>query len=129
MKYLKRYNESKIPDSLIQDCYDILLEVKDMGYKVFVTDEKYKEMRTIFVNGKMKDISDNFESLLGIVISRPLEEMEYSDRFCANKKEEDTMTESLDRLEDYLANLGWSKHPEGDEYIVRGRFLNIYYYK
>lgn len=120
---------NKVDDTIIQDCNDILLDVKDLGYIVKVDDVKNREVRTVFINGKMKDIDDNCQLLMNVRIEKPLQDMVYSGEFCDNKVEELTMNDTLDRLEDYMTKSGWSKYPEGDEYIVRANKLNIYYYK
>jgi hypothetical protein len=37
MKYLKRFNESKFDQSIIDECKDILLELEDIGIKTRIS--------------------------------------------------------------------------------------------
>jgi len=37
MRYLKRFNESKLDQSIIDDCKDILLELEDKGFRTNIS--------------------------------------------------------------------------------------------
>lgn len=129
MKYLKYFESSQVPKDVIDYCYDILLEAKDLGYNIFIEDANHGEMRTVFLNGELKDISENHQ-LIRIRIERTLEFGHiYSGNFFDTEEEEKTISDTLDRLNSYLTELGWTKHPKGDEYRIMANKLGVYYYK
>lgn len=144
MRYLKKFNESSntISDDIIQDCYDILLEVKDIGYQVEIEDINNSKRKIIFINDKLKKISDSHQFLMNVKIIKPIGDMiDLSAKFINNQVDENLILDSLDRLSLYLKDKGFYKYNDenkhhndntyhnGYNYIVRANKLNIYFYK
>jgi hypothetical protein len=103
MKYLKRFNESKFDQSIIDDCKDIILELEDNGFETkishhFKSDVKTDDPWKIFspINKRVVDITSNTynKNWITFYFSKK-EEFNYSD-----------IEDVVERLKSYLSECG-----------------------
>jgi len=103
MKYLKRFNESKFEQSIIDDCKDIILELEDNGFETYIsyhfksdvkTDDPWKSISPI--NKRVVDITSNTynKNWITFYFSKK-EEFNYSD-----------IEDVVERLKSYLSECG-----------------------
>jgi len=103
MKYLKRFNESKFDQSIIDDCKDIILELEDNGFETKIsyhfksdvkTDDPWKSISPI--NKRVVDITSNTynKNWITFYFSKK-EEFNYSD-----------IEDVVERLKSYLSECG-----------------------
>jgi len=103
MKYLKRFNESKFNQSIIDDCKDIILELEDNGFETKIsyhfksdvkTDDPWKSISPI--NKRVVDITSNTynKNWITFYFTRK-EEFNYSD-----------IEDVVERLKSYLSECG-----------------------
>ena len=103
MKYLKRFNESKFNQSIIDDCKDIILELEDNGFETKIsyhfksdvkTDDPWKSIS--FINKQVVDITSNTynKNWITFYFSKK-EEFNYSD-----------IEDVVERLKSYLSECG-----------------------
>jgi len=103
MKYLKRFNESKFDQSIIDDCKDIILELEDNGFETKIshhfksdvkTDDPWKSFSPI--NKRVVDITSNTynKNWITFYFSKK-EEFNYSD-----------IEDVVERLKSYLSECG-----------------------
>ena len=100
MKYLKRFNESKVLDqSVIDECKDILLELEDIGIKTnihsYINDQQYNRI----INLKKNWIQFFFNRK---------EEFNYSDI-------EDVVERLKSYLSEYNLHINWQSPTERQE--------------
>jgi hypothetical protein len=112
MKYLKRFNESKVLDqSIIDDCQDIVLELEDNGFETYISyhfksDVKTDDHQTLRclhpwksispINKRVVDITSNTynKNWITFYFSKK-EEFNYSD-----------IEDVVERLKSYLSECG-----------------------
>ena len=88
MKYLKRFNESKVLDqSVVDECKDILLELEDKGFKTNIHS---------YFNSGVSIGKDHNKNWISFYFSRK-EEFDYSD-----------IEDVVERLKSYLSEYGLS---------------------
>ena len=107
MKYLKRFNESKLDQSIIDECKDILLELEDIGIKTIISshfntgisvvkndEDRYNTIS--FVKKQVVDVTSNTynKNWITFFFSRK-EEFDYSD-----------IEDVVERLKSYLSEFG-----------------------
>jgi hypothetical protein len=107
MKYLKRFNESKLDQSIIDECKDILLELEDIGIKTRISshfntgisvvkndEDRYNTIS--FVKKQVVDVTSNTynKNWITFFFSRK-EEFNYSD-----------IEDVVERLKSYLSECG-----------------------
>jgi hypothetical protein len=103
MKYLKRFNESKFNQSIIDDCKDIILELEDNGFETHIsyhfksdvkTDDPWKSISPI--NKRVVDITSNTynKNWITFYFSKK-EDFDYSD-----------IEDVVERLKSYLSECG-----------------------
>jgi len=103
MKYLKRFNESKLDQSIIDECKDILLELEDNGFETkishhFKSDVKSDDPWEVIspINKQVVDITSNTynKNWITFYFSKK-EEFNYSD-----------IEDVVERLKSYLSECG-----------------------
>lgn len=108
MKYLKRFNESKFDQSIIDDCKDIILELEDNGFETYISyhfksDVKTSNLRPLDpwksispINKRVVDITSNTynKNWITFYFSKK-EEFNYSD-----------IEDVVERLKSYLSECG-----------------------
>ena len=115
MKYLKRFNESKVLDqSIIDDCQDIILELKDNGFWVSIS-HHFKS----YV--KSDDGYKSFSVLNKTVVNTNADKWNYNwITFYFSRKEEfnySDIEDVVERLKSYLSEYGLKgKQVEYDAY-------------
>jgi hypothetical protein len=107
MKYLKRFNESKLDQSIIDECKDILLELEDIGIKTRISshfntgisvvkndEDRYNTIS--FLKKRVVDVTSNTynKNWITFFFSRK-EEFDYSD-----------IEDVVERLKSYLSEFG-----------------------
>jgi hypothetical protein len=86
MKYLKRFNESKVLDqSVIDECKDILLELEDIGFKTNINS---------YFNSGVSIGKEHNKNWMQFYFTRK-EEFDYSD-----------IEDVIERLKSYLSEFG-----------------------
>jgi hypothetical protein len=96
MKYLKRFNESKVLDqSVIDECKDILLELEDIGIKTNIN------------SSGIQYITKGLKSWIQFYFSRK-EEFDYSDI-------EDVVERLKSFLSEYNLHIQWQNQAERGE--------------
>jgi hypothetical protein len=103
MKYLKRFNESKFNQSIIDDCKDIVLELKDNGFWVnisyhFKSDVKSDDSHKSFsvLNKQVVDTNaDKWNKNWITFFFSKKEDFDYSD-----------IEDVVERLKSYLSECG-----------------------
>ena len=101
MKYLKKFNESKIDQSVIDECKDILLELEDKGIKTNI--HSYFNSGVSGVN-KDGELNKNW---IQFYFSRK-EEFDYSDI-------EDVVERLKSYLSEYNLHIQWQNQAERGE--------------
>jgi hypothetical protein len=103
MKYLKRFNESKFNQSIIDDCKDIILELEDNGFETKISYHFKSDVKTddswgviSFINKQVVDITSNTynKNWITFYFSKK-EEFNYSD-----------IEDVVERLKSYLSECG-----------------------
>ena len=95
MKYLKRFNESKFDQSIIDECKDILLELEDIGIKTNIN------------SSGIQYITKGLKSWIQFYFSRK-EEFDYSDI-------EDVVERLKSFLSEYNLHIQWQNQAERGE--------------
>jgi len=103
MKYLKRFNESKFDQSIIDDCKDIILELEDNGFETKISHHFKSDVKSddpwgviSFINKRVVDITSNTynKNWITFYFSKK-EEFNYSD-----------IEDVVERLKSYLSECG-----------------------
>jgi hypothetical protein len=95
MKHLKRFNESKLDQSIIDECKDILLELEDIGIKTNIN------------SSGIQYITKGLKSWIQFYFSRK-EEFDYSDI-------EDVVERLKSYLSEYNLHIQWQNQAERSE--------------
>ena len=141
MKYLKLFESFISPDEVKSNCEDILLELKDLGFKVSITVDGH------WVKGK--DFAREPKSWIRVMISKVLSyESMMIDGDNYGKKESfeiGEVIEYINRLDDYLIEIGFEtsddvsskynirtdvkRNPNDFSVIGLNSFVNLWYYR
>jgi hypothetical protein len=108
MKYLKRFNESKVLDgSVIENCKDILLELEDIGIETDIQSYLSYEYDSYEYDRIYRSTPDSNEKWIQFFFNR-VEEFDYSDI-------EDVVERLKSYLSEYKLHIKWQNQAERGE--------------